>query len=296
MSVTLAIAAAATVGSAISGYATNNANARSAAAWADYNSKMRKIEAQQAAEQTMAIAGINAGLLKMGAEMEAAAMSQIANFNAALKKQVATYDSLLLEGEVTKIWNAFGLDKEEAKKAKEAAKGEARVYYAAADVDPNEGTPLRTLVDIETEGALQESILRYNALDGVREIRNAQARIGYEADVAIATIMNDSNINQALTRGRAGLQAAGIMAQAAHDSAFMEFTGNTQANQIRNAGMHTSSQFSQQATNSLVDGLFTLGSVAGKAYDKGMFKSPAPTKSAAVNKASWPSSYGTLLA
>jgi hypothetical protein len=265
--------------SAISGYATNKNNQKASEAWGNYNAQQAALQGYHTSEQIKALGFINAGLARTAGAAESAAVQAEAAFNAALKKQIGYYRASLLENEVTNIWNALGLDLVYLENDTKQLKGSAMTYYAAAGVDPNEGSPVEAYIDIEAQKMLEESVLRNNAHVAIGEVRNAQAQHIWNGEAEAAAIASRATTQSALATMRGELSGLGYLAQSAFDADMALYSGGVRSSQTSSAASHQAGQFGAAATNSITDGIFKAASVGATMWEKGMFStSPSPAR------------------
>jgi hypothetical protein len=252
--------------SAISGSAQQKKGAETQAIWGQYNASMSYNTAQANIAAQSAIAAANANAIRTASSIDEKLLYDTTALNVAILGATSNYNDLLLEKELSLMWEGAELDEQLLARQRAKERGSIEAQQAASGTLMGQDSAGAVVVDQQTQEALDAFVIRHNADIAAGKIQDARAQNAWQGQMEIQKTLWDGQLTSIKAQVNSELQANTILTQAAisagagYKSArnkFMSDSAGVQMGQI--AG-------NQAASNTLTSGLFGAASTGISAY------------------------------
>lgn len=248
--------------SGIFGASQQRAAGRAHQAWAEYNANMALRTAENNAATRNQIALFNAKAALASGDIQAQVSSGVAAYNAGMIQAVTRYNDLLLQEDLSLMWEQNDLDLKLLEQQRARERGALVANQGASGTVIGEGSNADVIVAQKTQEALDAFVMRHSADIKAAKIMNARAQNLWQGEVAAEKTMWEGHLGAAVSLANSRIQAAsGLVSERLSSDAAMR-TAWSQFQAGMYGGQQARSALNQQAQNTFVDGLFGAGKSA----------------------------------
>lgn len=264
----------------ISGVMSSNqarANAASAQQATQANAWATQNQARINNQANTAISMFNAAMSMKSAQINSEAATLLASYNSSLLAQTNEYNQLLLEDELTQIFENEGLALEYLEQERSRVTGETVAQQASSGTTIGFGSNQDVEVDILSQHEIQVAVLNQQTDRQAASVRNAMARGSWETDMAIQKLQYETRLGNQVSMQNAYLNAAGTLMTNSVNSWATTQSANNSAYSIRSGGQATANAYRAQASTAMASGIVNgISSAAGSYAQSYSPKSTVP--------------------
>lgn len=262
----MAIPAAISAASSISGAISGNKQNANQAKWNQYNTNMQYGVDMANIMSSAVGANFNARMAIQQGMAEAEYSVASAEYNSGLVYSTTLYNDALLEEELSIMWDGVGLDIEQLEMARAVERGGIVAQQAASGTTIGDGSNEDVVVDQMTMEALDAFAVRHNGTVQAAKIGNARAKGLWEGQMEIDRIIYEGNMGSVIAMNNASAQATSIVGNARLGTAAAALSAQFGYDAGMSNSSNSFSQNKQQIGNGLTSGLFSAAGQGVSAY------------------------------
>lgn len=234
--------------------------------WMHFNSRMEYDVNMYNIRSRSAISRGNITSLLTSARGENAAISANTRYNTSLLLQSIMYDRSLLDSELEALWVASDLDLQQLEMYRARERGGIIADQAASGTVLHEGSNADVVVSQMAQEALDEAVIRHNAISGANDIKNQMATSSWNGQVAIQRNEWEGALTMSRNASRAASDAASIFLTDKITSQADTYTA-VRAMQTGNSNIAIDrADFNYQSDQNFAAGLFSAAGTAVGQY------------------------------